>query len=101
MVHPFCIVSLEKNLLTILRDLLTILELIMFFRPDSSGISTYKFASDINPLEQSCWMLSPIRKVLDVCEKDGYCSFFFSLLFSGLWSQFFVTFQPFDCGRLF
>ncbi|VDD94399.1 unnamed protein product [Enterobius vermicularis] len=43
-------------------------------RPDSSGISTYKFASDINPLEQSCWMLSPIRKVLDVCEKDGNVS---------------------------
>uniref|UniRef100_A0A0N5AKL2 RPAP1_N domain-containing protein n=1 Tax=Syphacia muris TaxID=451379 RepID=A0A0N5AKL2_9BILA len=37
----------------------------------NSKSPTYLFTNGMNPLEQSCWPLCPIRKVLDVCEKDG------------------------------
>uniref|UniRef100_A0A183E7T4 Pyridoxal-phosphate dependent enzyme n=1 Tax=Gongylonema pulchrum TaxID=637853 RepID=A0A183E7T4_9BILA len=39
---------------------------------DESGNMTVKFAEGINPFESGPWMLAPIRRVLDVIEKDGY-----------------------------
>uniref|UniRef100_A0A915PKS9 RNA polymerase II-associated protein 1 N-terminal domain-containing protein n=1 Tax=Setaria digitata TaxID=48799 RepID=A0A915PKS9_9BILA len=40
-------------------------------RKDDDGNSSVQFAQDIDPLGNGAWMLSPIRKVLDVMQKDG------------------------------
>uniref|UniRef100_A0A0R3RGJ7 RPAP1_N domain-containing protein n=1 Tax=Elaeophora elaphi TaxID=1147741 RepID=A0A0R3RGJ7_9BILA len=40
-------------------------------RKDKDGNLSVHFAADIDPFGKAAWMLSPIRKVLDVMQKDG------------------------------
>ncbi|CAG9538064.1 unnamed protein product [Cercopithifilaria johnstoni] len=40
-------------------------------RNDKDGNLSVHFAEDIDPFSKGAWMLSPIRKVLDVIQKDG------------------------------